>query len=192
MSDQIAYVGDTSGDEILDVSFYEQLVDGEPRDFIHIKVPGDKTVEVISEMTDEYRRRFARKFESYKNMQTYDNGTPLSEWTDVPEGLKRELSYQGFRFIEQVAGAPESAFARIMGGFQWRNKAQEFLNRNKKSSGDVANEIIKQQQEQIDQMQKQMAALLEAVQNNGLGEVKRGRKPKESTQTETEKVESEE
>ena len=192
MAEQIAYVGDTSGDEILDVSFYEQLVDGEPRDFIHIKVPGDKTVEVISEMTDEYRRRFARKFESYKNMQTYDNGTPLSEWTDVPEGLKRELSYQGFRFIEQVAGAPESAFARIMGGFQWRNKAQEFLNRNKKSSGDVANEIIKQQQEQIDQMQKQMAALLEAVQNNGLGEVKRGRKPKESTQTETEKVESEE
>jgi len=192
MSDQIAYVGDTSGDEILDVSFYEQLVDGEPRDFIHIKVPGDKTVEVISEMTDEYRRRFARKFEAYKNMQTYDNGTPLSQWSDVPEGLKRELSYQGFRFIEQVAGAPESAFARIMGGFQWRNKAQEFLNRNKKSESDVANEVIKQQQEQIDQMQRQMAALLEAVQNNNLGEVKRGRKPKESTQTETEKVESEE
>lgn len=190
MSDQIAYVGDTSGDEILDVSFYEQLVDGNPRDFIHIKVPGDKTVEVISEMTEEYLRRpvLARKYEAYKNMQTYDNGTPLAEWSDIPEGLKRELAHQGFRFIEQVAGAGENAFARIMGGIQWRSKAQEFLNRGKKSS----DEVIKQQQEQIDQMQKQMAALLEAVQNNNLGEVKRGRKSKESTQTETDKVESEE
>ena len=188
MSDQIAYVGDTSGDEILDVSFYEQLVDGEPRDFIHIKVPGDKTVEVISEVTDEYRRRFARRFQAYKNLQSYDGGTPIQEWEGIPEGLKREFEHQGFRWIEQVASAGENAFARIMGGVQWRAKAQEFLNRGKKSS----DEVIKQQQEQIDLMQKQMAALLEAVQNGSLGEPKRGRKSKETTQTETEKVESEE
>lgn len=188
MSDQIAYVGDTSGDEILDVSFYEQMVDGVPKDFIHIKVPGDKTVEVISEVTEQYQRRFARKYEAYKNLQSYDHGTPLIEWSDVPEGLKRELQYQGFRFIEQVAGAPESAFARIMGGIQWKNKAQEFLNRGKKSNDDV----IASQQATIEQLQQQMAALLEAVQNNNLGEVKRGRKSKESTQTESEKVESEE
>ena len=179
MSEQIAYVGDTSGDEILDVSFYEQLVDGEPKDFIHIKVPGDKTVEIISEVTEQYQRRFARKWEAYKNMQSYDHGTPLAEWDNVPDGLKRELQYQGFRYIEQVAGAPESAFARIMGGIQWKNKAQEFLNRGKKSSEDV----IAQQQAQIEQLQQQMAALLAATE-------KRGRKPKESTQTETETVES--
>ena len=182
MSDQIAYVGDTSGDEILDVSFYGQLVNGEPKDFIHIKVPGDKTVEVISEVTEQYQRRFARKYEAYKNLQSYDNGTPMSEWTDVPDGLKRELEHQGFKWIEQVAGAPESAFARIMGGFQWRNKAQDFLNRNKKS----ANDVIAQQQSQIEQLQEQMAALLAATQQT------RGRKSKESTQTESEKVESEE
>lgn len=188
MSEQIAYVGDTSGDEILDVSFYEQDVNGEIKDFIRIKVPGDKTVEVVSEVTEQYQRRFARKWEAYKSMQSIDTGTPLAEWDDVPQGLRNELAYQGFRFVEQVAGAPDSAFARIMGGWQWRAKAQTFLNRGKKSQEDV----IKQQQEQIDLMQKQMAALLEAVQNNNLGEVKRGRKSKESTQTETDKVESEE
>lgn len=182
MSEQIAYVGDTSGDEILDVSFYEEIVDGEPKDFIHIKVPGDKTVEIISEVTDQYRRRFARKYEAFKNLQSYDNGTPLAEWTDVPEGLKRELQYQGFRFIEQVAGAPESAFARIMGGMQWRNKAQEFLNKGKKSSEDV----IAQQQKELDELKQQMAALL------SMSGEKRGRKSKESTQPEEEKVESEE
>lgn len=182
MSEQIAYVGDTSGDEILDVSFYEQLVDGEPKDFIHIKVPGDKTVEVISEVTEQYQRRFARKWEAYKNMQSYDHGTPLVEWDNVPDGLKRELQYQGFRYIEQVAGAPESAFARIMGGIQWKNKAQEFLNRGKKSSDDV----IAQQQKELDELKQQMAALI------AMNSEKRGRKSKETTQTESEKVESEE
>lgn len=182
MSDQIAYVGDTSGDEILDVSFFEQDVDGELRDFIHIKVPGDKTVEVISEVTDNYRRRFARKYEAWKNMQSFDNGTPLSEWDDVPQGLRNELAYQGFRWIEQVAGAPESAFARIMGGVQWKNKAQAFLNRGKKTAEDV----ISQQQKQIEQLQEQMAAIL------AMSAEKPKRKSKETTQTEPEKVESEE
>jgi hypothetical protein len=182
MSEQIAYVGDTSGDEILDVTFFEKEVNGEIKDFIQIKVPGDKTVEVISEVDDRYRQRFARKYEAYKNLQSYDKGTPLAEWESVSEGLKRELQYQGFRYIEQVAGAPESAFARIMGGIQWKNKAQEFLNRGKKSSEDV----IAKQQEMIEQLQQQMAALLAATTE------KRGRKSKESTQTEKETVESEE
>ena len=186
MADQIAYVGDTSGDEVLDVTFYVSEVDGVVKDFINIKIPGDKTVEVNVVADETYQRRFARRWEAYKSMQAIDCGTPIDEWDDVPRGLKDELKHQGFRFIEQVAGAGENAFTRIMGGIQWRTKAQAFLNRGKKSSDD----IIKQQQEQIDLMQKQMAALLEAVQNNNLGEVKRGRKPKESTQTETEKVES--
>lgn len=182
MSDQIAYVGDTSGDEILDVTFYEQEVNGEVKDFIHIKVPGDKTVEVISEVTEQYRNRFARKWEAYKNMQAIDTGTPIEQWDDVPQGLRNELKHQGFRFVEQVAGAGDGAFARIMGGWQWRAKAQAFLNRGKKNS----DEVINQQAEQIKQLQEQMAALLAATQQP------RGRKSKESTQTEKDTVESEE
>ena len=193
MSEQIAYVGDTTGDEILDVSFYEKVVGEKIVDYIKIKVPGDNTVAITSPVTEQYRRRFARKWDAYKNMQAIDSGTPILEWDELNEGQIREFVYQGFKFIEQIAGAPDSAFARIQGGFQWRNRAQAFLNRGKKSSEDV----IKQQQEQIDLMQKQMATLLNIVQNSGLqnasqDEPKRGRKSKESTQTESEKVESEE
>lgn len=182
MAEQIAYVGDTSGDEILDVRFYENIVDGETKDFINIKVPGDKTIEVNVEVDDVYKARFARKWQAYKQMQSIDNGTPVANWDDVPEGLRRELVYQGFRFVEQVAGAPDSAFTRIMGGTQWRTKAQAFLNRGKKN----ADEVINNQQKQIEQLQEQMAALLAATTE------KRGRKSKESTQTESEAVESEE
>lgn len=185
MSEQIAYVGDTSGDEILDVSFFEQEIGGVMRDCIHIKVPGDKTVEVKAVVNDQYRRRFARKWEAYKNMQAIDTGTPISEWQDLNEGLVREFAYQGFRFIEQVAGAPDSAFARIQGGFQWRTRAQAYLNRGKKS----AEEVISNQQAQIELLQQQMAQLLATTKT---GEVKRGRKPKEATQSEEESVESKE
>ena len=169
MAEQIAYVGDTSGDEFLDVTFYSKIVDGNEVEFINLKVPGDKTLEIDVEATDDYRRRFGRKYAAYKQMQGM-NGTPIEEWSDVPEGFKRELAYLGFRFVEQVAGAPDSAFARVMGGLQWRVKAQAFLNRGKVGADD----LVKQQQAQIDELKAQMAALL--------GDApKRGRKPKETT-----------
>lgn len=183
MADQIAYVGDTSGDEVLDVTFYEREVDGVTKDFINIKIPGDKTVEINVEADETYQKRFYRKWQAYKNMQEFQNGTSIDEWDDVPQGLINELKHQGFRTIEQVAGSGENAFTRIMGGIQWRTKAQAFLNRGKKSSDDV----IKQQQEEIELLKQQMTALLEAV-----GGAKRGRKPKESTQTNEETVESRE
>lgn len=182
MAEQIAYVGDTSGDEILDVRFYENIVDGEAKDYINIKVPGDKTIEVNVEVDEIYKSRFARKWQAYKQMQSIDVGTPISEWDEVPKGLRDELLHQSFRFIEQVAGAPDSAFTRIMGGVQWRTKAQAFLNRGKVN----ADELISKQQAQIEQLQQQMAALLSATTE------KRGRKSKESTQTNEEVVESEE
>jgi len=182
MSDQIAYVGDTTGDDILDVSFFEKVKGDQVVDYISIKVPGDNTVAIISPVTENYKRRFFRKWEAYKNMQAIDTGTPIAEWEEINEGLVREFAYQGFRFIEQVAGAPDNAFTRIQGGFQWRNRAQAYLNRGKKN----AEEVISEQQSQIEQLQQQMAELMAAMAE------KPKRKSKESTQTETEKVESEE
>ena len=171
MAEQIAYVGDTSGDEFLDVTFYSKIIDDTEVEFINLKVPGDKTLEIDVEATDDYRKRFGRKYAAYKQMQDA-TGTPIEEWTDAPEGFKRELAYLGFRFVEQIAGAPDSAFTRIMGGIQWRVKAQAFLNRGKVGADD----IVKKQQAEIDELKAQMAALL--------GDApKRGRKPKETTES---------
>lgn len=174
MADEIAYVGDTSGDEFLDVTFYSKIIDDKEIEFINIKVPGDKTLEHDVEATEDYKRRFGRKYSAFKQMQGMV-GTPIEEWSDVPEGFKRELAYLGFRFVEQVAGAPDSAFTRVMGGLQWRVKAQAFLNRGKIGADD----LVKQQQAQIDELRAQMAALLEDA-------PKRGRKPKEATEVESE------
>ena len=170
MSDQIAYVGETAGDEFLDVTFYHKMLDGKEVAFINIKVPGDKTVEIDVEASEHYKRRFARKYAAFEAMQSM-TGTPIDEWDEIPQGLRSEFSYLGFRFVEQIAGAPDSAFARIMGGPQWRYKAQNFLNRGKIG----ADTLIQQQADQIAELQKQMAELLGK---------KRGRKATEETQEE--------
>jgi phosphopantetheinyl transferase (holo-ACP synthase) len=175
MSDQIAYVGETSGDEFLDVTFYQKVIDDKEVDFINIKVPGDKTVEIDVEVTEYYAKRFARKYAAYQSMQTM-TGTPIDDWEEIPSGLRREFNYLGFRFVEQVAGAPDSAFARVMGGPQWRYKAQNYLNRGKINADD----LIQQQAQQIAELQKQMAEIL------GSDTPKRGRKPKEEVPAVTE------
>jgi len=178
MAEEIAYVGDTSGDEFLDANFYTKIINGVEVDFINIKVPGDKTLEIDVEADDSHFRRFPRKYAAFKQMQSM-TGTPIEEWADVPEGFKRELAYLGFKWVEQVAGAPDSAFTRVMGGVQWRVKAQAFLNRGKVAADDV----IKAQQSQIDELRAQMAALLAG--NVPAVPAKRGRKPKvEETEAE--------
>lgn len=171
--EEVVKVGDTSGDEFLDVTFYEKMVDDKEVIFINIRVPGDKSVEIDVEATEEYKRRFHRRWLAFEQMQSMD-GTPIEDWDEVPSSMKRELYYLGFKFVEQLAGAPDSAFARIMGGVQWRTKAQAFLNRGKVS----ADELIKKQQEQIDAL---MAKMNELTSGDA---PRRGRPPKDEVKSE--------
>lgn len=170
--DGIAYVGDTSGDEYLDVKFYSKTIGEKEVDFVSIKVPGDKTVEIDVEADESHKRRFRRRWEMYKSMQSI-TGTPVADWHDIPEGLKSEFAYLGFRYVEQIAAAPDSAFSRIPGGTQWRMKAQDFLNRGKVSAEDM----IKAQQEQINALMAKMAELTGESEEKP----KRARKPKDET-----------
>ena len=156
MAEEISYVGDMGGDNYLDVIFYPNTHEGVEYDFIRINVPGDKTFWINTIADDAYKARFRRQWEAYKGVKDI-KGTPLDEWPEITESLRLELAYQGFRFIEQIAGAPDSAFARIMGGQQLRTKAQAFINRGKVDS----EEMIKKQADQIAKLQEQMALLLE-------------------------------
>ena len=164
MADEIAYVGDPSGEDFLDVKFYEAFEGDKTVIRCTWSAPGDKT-NVLDELVDDYiKQRFNRKWTAYQNLQDL-TGTPIQSWLDIPEGLRNEFSYQGFRFVEQVAGAPESAITRIMGGLQWRTKAQAFLNRGKVAES----ELIKQQAEQIAKLQEQMSKILEAQDKPKIG-----------------------
>lgn len=178
MADEISYVGDTGGDAYLDVTFYTGFHEGEEVDFVKIAVPGDKTLTIDTMVEESHKRRFARQWEAYKGYKDL-KGHPVADWDEIPPSLKTELLYQGFKFVEQVAGAPDAAFARMMGGPQIRTKAQSFLNRGKVD----ADQVITQQASQIQELQEKMAILMEAM---NADKPKRGRKPQAEVSVETE------
>lgn len=156
--EQISYVGDTGGDAYLDVHFYKGFSNEEEVDFIRIAVPGDKTLTIDTIANDLHKQRFARQWSAYEGFKDV-KGHPIDEWEDIPQTLRTELNYQGFKFVEQIAGAPDSAFNRMMGGTQIRNKAQAFLNRGKIN----AEEMIKKQSDKIEELEQKMSILLEAM-----------------------------
>ena len=158
MNEAISHVSDQGGDSYLDVIFYQGHWDSEDCDFIRINVPGDKTVTIDTKADDQHKARFKRQYEAYKGFKNL-TGHPVDEWDEIPKSLQTELMYQGFKFVDQIAGAPDSAFARMMGGTQIRNKAQAYLNRGK-IDADV---VIKEQQSQIKALQDQMALLMDAM-----------------------------
>ena len=170
MNEELNYVGEQSGDNCLDVLFYKGFHDGEEKDFVRIGVPGDKTITIDTIADENHKRRFARQWSAYEGIRNL-NGTSLDEWDEISDSYKRELNYQGFKFVEQLASAPDAAFARMMGGTQLRDKARAFLDRGKISS-DI---VIKEQASQIQELQEKMAILMEALNEKP----KRGRKAAE-------------
>lgn len=161
MSEQINYVGETSGDVYLDVMFYKAIHNGEEADFIKIGVPGDKTITIDTLADDTHKARFKRQYDAYIGYRDI-KGHPIDEWEEIPQTLRTELNYQGFKFVEQIAGAPDSAFARMMGGVQIRTKAQNFLNRGKID----ADLVIAKQGEQIKELTEKLEILMQAM-NDG-------------------------
>lgn len=175
MSEQISYVGDTGGDAYLDVTFYTGYHEGQETDFVKIGIPGDKTLTIDTLVEDTHKIRFARQWEAYKGFRDL-RGHPVADWEEIPDSLKTELMYQGFKFVEQVAGAPDAAFARMMGGPRIRTQAQAFLNRGKLNADDV----ITKQADEIQELKDKVQILMDAL-NSG-EKPKRGRKPSASSE----------
>jgi hypothetical protein len=139
---------DNKGDDSLQVRFYK-MSDGEKDiDWCEIKIPGNSYTVNVEPVTDYHRQRFHKKWLEYSLFKEA-NGTPIENWTAIPESMRKEFLRQDFQFIEQVAAAPESSFQKFMGGPSWRLKAQAFLDRNKVSNDD----IIKSQAQQIAELQ---------------------------------------
>jgi len=117
------------------------------------------TIDTLAD--DVHKARFKRQYDAYIGYRDI-KGHPIDEWEEIPQTLRTELNYQGFKFVEQIAGAPDSAFARMMGGVQIRTKAQNFLNRGKID----ADLVIAKQGEQIQELTEKLEILMKAM-NDG-------------------------
>jgi uncharacterized protein YicC (UPF0701 family) len=76
--------------------------------------------------------------------------------------LVKELNHIGIETVEQLASTSDADVGKfITGGYQWKKKAQEYVNDNVKSNADVA--LEKQMQTMKDAHAKEIAELNEKL-----------------------------
>lgn len=113
------------------------VVKGPKQPFIRIMVPGDKTSEFTTAVTEAHKQRFPREWMAWQISEGLIGGEEdipgwkLSEWEELDADMVRELLYLRFQTVEQLAGASDKQIQGIgMGGVNLRERARVAL-RNK-------------------------------------------------------------
>lgn len=77
----------------------------------------------------KWTRRFAKSWAAYKGAQNeVPEGTPLSEFDEVPEHKAKEFALHGLTTVEQLAAMTDAMCESIgTGARKWRTAAQKFL-----------------------------------------------------------------
>lgn len=100
--------------------------------------------------------------------QPVESGTPLSEWPPMTASAMRELSYLGFRTVEQMAACSDDVRRKIGPLSKFIKLAQDWLDAAKSSQGEVV--TLKQQLERekarTTKLEEQLELLMQRVEAN--------------------------
>lgn len=96
---------------------------------VELVFPGNPHTKPVFKVTDEYRQRFPKEYEAFKQGQAVSpEGTPLEYWPPMTPGKIMELKHLGFRTVDDIAKMDDLSVQRIgMGGMGLRNAARAFL-----------------------------------------------------------------
>lgn len=134
-------------------------------DFITIWTPGSQLTVIDTPVKDGfYLKRFGKRYEDWKaGIDVAMNGTPLDAFPFLFNkiGLVAELKAMHIMTVEQLANLPDGPMHGIMGGYELRAKAQEWLNTTAGEADKAEKEALKKQ---LADLQAQMATLLTAKQ----------------------------
>lgn len=132
-------------------------------DFITIWTPGSQLTVIDTPVKDGfYLKRFGKRYEDWKaGIDVAMNGTPLDAFPFLFNkiGLVAELKAMHILTVEQLANLPDGSMHGIMGGYELRAKAQEWLNTTAGEADKAEKEALKKQ---LAELQAQMATLLAA------------------------------
>ena len=180
------FVGSRNPDDALFVEFYmHEGIDKnktvetgkkirlDPAPYVRIAVPGDKTSIIETPVREDHKRRWPQKwlyFQMQEGLVTGEQELPgwkLEEWDYLDSEQVRELKYNRFTIVEQVAGASDAQIQKLgMGGVALREAAKRAL--RDKMGAEVREEIERKDKEiaQLkiaDQENKDRLAKLEAM-----------------------------
>lgn len=132
-------------------------------DFITIWTPGSQLSVIDAPVKSGfYTTRFAEQYAKWKaGVEQAVSGTPLEHFPFLFQkvGLTAELKAMHILTVEQLAGLPDSAAGKIMGGHDLRKLAGEWLSKSKSDAADAEKEDMKKQ---LAALQAQLAVLTSA------------------------------
>jgi len=175
--DNPEYAGAQNPDNRLAVQFYIKAVKNEfesqqqgrpifqDMDFVKIFVPGDSTSVIDTIARDDHKRRFPiqwARFQNSKEQETYEMGTPISEWPRVTKSQAEMLRALKFYTVESIASASDSQIQSIgmLAGtspYNFRDMAQNFL---KSAQGEVILNEVEQKATFAEQENEELRAQL--------------------------------
>lgn len=143
-----------------------------PQPYIRIKNPGDNTWEEHRPLTESDKRRFPNhwmRFQIDQGEMAAGNapGWRIEEWPELDGDMLRDLKYQRFQTVEQIAGASDKQLQGMgIGGTSLREKARIALRDRilKESRAEIEKRdvLIGEQGAALKAVQEQMAMLMEA------------------------------
>ena len=149
----------------------------DPVDMIKLIHPGERDVHIL-EVREEHKFQFPRQWAAYEAGRSKEaqSGTPIETlYPNEPEMVKQFQALHIFT-AEQMAGLTEPGIMRLgMGGRAHVERAQKFLEHASKMAGasklqaelDAEREQREALQEQVERMERQLAALAEARPRRG-------------------------
>lgn len=163
------YVGSKNPDDALFVEFYMhepedwnksmelgKKVRGQPIPYVRIQAPGDKTTIIETPVREDHKQRWPQKwlyFQMKEGLIGGDQQLPgwsIDDWDYLDAEQKRELKYQRYSIVEQLAGASDSQVQRLgMGGVALREAAKRAL---REKMGAEAREMMEQKDREIAQL----------------------------------------
>lgn len=142
------------------------------KDFITIWTPGSQLTVIDAPMDSGfYMQRFRKDYEDWKSgIAAAASGTPLEHFPFLCNkvGLVAELKAMHIHTVEQLSELPDGSVQNIMGGYELRKQAIEWLSNTEAKAVDAEKQALKDQlaqlQEQVSQMMRAQAHVPEEVQ----------------------------
>ena len=138
-------------------------------EMVEIRVPGDLDAR-RHEVTDEDRRRFARRYAMFKDGHTDKQvtGLPLSEWPPISRAQVEEARHLGIHSVEHLAAVTDSNAQHLGPGWvSLRQKARDFVARQESEAPLLAlrneNEALKARLDALEKMLAKQAAELQGA-----------------------------
>lgn len=138
-------------------------------EFIKIMQPGDNKITIDTPVNDLYKKRFQDKYNKWvKTQENVVSGTPLAEWPYLTASQIAEFKAVGVHSVEALAEMSDVLAQSFMGSHSIRQKAQAWLAATKDSSfAEKQVAELEKRDQQIAELQKQMAELMAATVGKG-------------------------